>query len=345
MTSQLKNLLKGIALGTFVGFAFAFGGYLFTRGDQTQFGVVMFVLVPFISGFAVAAIVRHPKRVMACCLCGLSLTVFMILLAGLEGYLCCIMASPLVVVGMTVGAIAGYFIRGRFIDKIDQSGKITLVLLIVCPLFLAAADRVERPFRARQQYETFITSTTVSASPERTWDLIAEMQKLDGPRPYLLRVGLPVPQRCVLEAASVGGRRICYFNSGLIAQEVTDWRRPVFMGLKVTENTLPGRHWLSFIDASYELSAQDTQTKVVRHTTIDTRLYPRWYWRPFERWGVTSEHDYVFSNLRRWTATKPSPQGISVNNRNFPSTQPNSPHPERKARAVGPLAPAGATSL
>ncbi len=40
---------------------------------------------------------------------------------------------------------------------------------------------------------------------------------------------------------------------------------------------------------------------MVRHTTIGTRLYPRWYWRPLERWGVTSEHDFVFANLHRWT--------------------------------------------
>ena len=90
-------------------------------------------------------------------------------------------------------------------------------------------------------------------------------------------------------------------DSGIIAQEVTTWQRPTLMGLRVTENTLPGRHWLSFIDASYELFAEGTGTRIVRHTTIGTRLYPRWYWRPLERWGVTSEHDFVFSNLHRWS--------------------------------------------
>jgi len=73
------------------------------------------------------------------------------------------------------------------------------------------------------------------------------------------------------------------------------------MGLRITGSTLPGRHWLTFVDASYELSAVGKQTRIVRHTTIGTRLYPRWYWRPLERWGVTSEHEFVFDNLRRWT--------------------------------------------
>jgi hypothetical protein len=50
-----------------------------------------------------------------------------------------------------------------------------------------------------------------------------------------------------------------------------------------------------------ELSAIGAQTRVVRHTTIGTRLYPCWYERLLERWGVTSEHEVVFANVRRWT--------------------------------------------
>jgi len=143
--------------------------------------------------------------------------------------------------------------------------------------------------------------TTLAASPERVWDLVAQMERLDGPRPFLLRAGLPTPTRCELERAEVGGRRVCHFDSGMIAQKIMAWERPKFMELRVTESTLPGRHWLTFVDASYGLSAVGTQTRIVRHTTIGTRLYPRWYWRPLERWGVTSEHEFVFSNLHRWT--------------------------------------------
>src|SRR5215475_16147159 len=126
------------------------------------------------------------------------------------------------------------------------------------------------------------------------------MQKLDGPRPLLLRMGLPIPSRCELDFAGVGGHRICYFNKGIIAQEITVWRKPEFMGLRITESTSPGRDWLTFLEASYELHAAGEATRIVRHTTIGTRLYPRWYWRSFERWGVTSEHDFVFANLRAW---------------------------------------------
>ncbi|HYG21141.1 MAG TPA: hypothetical protein VEH04_00055 [Verrucomicrobiae bacterium] len=137
---------------------------------------------------------------------------------------------------------------------------------------------------------------------ERAWELVAAMDRLDGPRPFLLRAGLPVPNRCELRSSSVGGERVCYFDQGAIEQEVTTWQHPSKMAFRVTGNTLPGRRWLTFIDADYEFASVDGGTRVVRHTTIGTRLYPRWYWRPLERWGVTSEHAYVFANLKRWCA-------------------------------------------
>jgi hypothetical protein len=301
--SQQKNFNKGVLIGTALGVLLQLGGYLLVRGARTEFGWVMFIIVPVVSGFAVGAVVRRPKRILACCLTGGIITFSVMLFTGWEGIICCAMSLPLVATGVAIGALIGYQVRGRMIDNLPDPGKTTIVLLLLCPLFIAAADRVERPFRSVQQHEVFTTETTIAALPERTWDLVAQMHRLDGPRPFLLRAGLPTPTRCELDHPGVGGRRVCYFDSGIIAQEVTDWRPPAYMGLRITESTLPGRHWLTFVDASYELFPEGAQTRVVRHTTIGTRLYPRWYWRPLEYWGVTSEHEFVFSNLHRWTET------------------------------------------
>jgi hypothetical protein len=262
------------------------------------------VLVPFVSGFAVAATVRQPKRVAACCLTSGILTYSLLLFTGWEGIICCTMALPLVMACTAIGAVIGYWVRGRFIDKLSDPGKTTLLMLLLCPFLMAASDNVERSFVSSAQTEVFTTEITVAASPDKAWDLVAQMHHLDGPRPFLLRVGLPVPYRCTLDKAAVGGRRICYFNNGVIEQKVTTWQRPSHMGLRITKSTLPGRHWLKFVDASYELVGNDEQTRVIRHSTIATRLSPRWYWRPLERWGVTSEHAFVFSNLSRWIQQK-----------------------------------------
>ncbi len=300
MSLQSKNLFQGTCLGILVGFAFMLIGYLLDRHHQVSFGYSMFLLVPFVAGFAVAATVRKPRRIISCCICGAALCLITLIFTGLEGYLCIIMASPLLASAMAIGAFLGYFIRGRIIDRMDGPGKKTTLLLLTFPFLIAASDRLEQPFIARPQRETFASEITIPVPPEQTWKLLAEMKPLHGPLPFLVAVGLPLPQSCTLDTQAVGGRRTCYFNTGLIRQEVNAWQPPVFMQFKITQNTLPGRHWLTFLDASYELFPAGSQTRLVRRTTIGTHLYPRWYWRPFERWGVLSEHDYVLVNIQKW---------------------------------------------
>lgn len=78
------------------------------------------------------------------------------------------------------------------------------------------------------------------------------------------------------------------------------------MKMNVTEVQVPGRDWLSFKDASYEFREQMGQTLLIRKTTIVSHLLPAWYWRPLERIGVETEHDYLFEHLRRATARRES---------------------------------------
>ena len=72
------------------------------------------------------------------------------------------------------------------------------------------------------------------------------------------------------------------------------------MKLDITESTLPGRHWLKFKNAAYELRPSgDGRTLLVRQTTITSRLHPAWYWRPLEKIGVETEHEYLFEEVKR----------------------------------------------
>lgn len=68
---------------------------------------------------------------------------------------------------------------------------------------------------------------------------------------------------------------------------------------RITNNTLPGRRWLGFRTASYDFKPVNGGTEVTGKSEISSRLYPGWYWRPLEAWGVLSEHDYVLSSVKR----------------------------------------------
>src|SRR5262249_18075255 len=156
----------------------------------------------------------------------LILSLFILFLTGLEGYICVIMAMPLMAAGMAIGALAGWFLRGRFLREINDPRNPTTWTLIALPFLLAAANEVERPFRNSPRMETFTSAGEVAPPPGVAWRRLAILDAQSGDKPFLLDIGLPVPQLCEFgpEEQHVGGKRVCHFDQGIIEQEVTGWR-------------------------------------------------------------------------------------------------------------------------
>jgi hypothetical protein len=80
---------------------------------------------------------------------------------------------------------------------------------------------------------------------------------------------------------------------------VTEWNPPTSMKLEIVAFDVPGRPWLSFKDASYDLTQEGNRTLITRKTTIVSRLSPAWYWRRMEKIGVETEHEYLFEEVKR----------------------------------------------
>ncbi|HYX28056.1 MAG TPA: hypothetical protein VE863_05780, partial [Pyrinomonadaceae bacterium] len=108
---------------------------------------------------------------------------------------------------------------------------------------------------------------------------------------------LPVPVSCKTEGEGVSGKRTCYFEHGYIQERITEWDYPHSMKFEIVAFDVPGRPWLSFKDAGYDIQPIGSQTKITRQTTIVSRLSPEWYWRRLEAHGVHTEHQYLFAGL------------------------------------------------
>jgi hypothetical protein len=298
--SKDKRSIWGLLIGVAVGVLCELGGYLLMRGSQQEFGSVVFILVPFVSGFFIAVFTPPGTRMLACLVATVLLTLSLLIFLGLEGYICCLMALPLIFPSVGLGILIGRGVRdGPLKDNDNKSSNGKILMLVIAAFFLLGAKSIERQFIEVPRYETFEWRVTVAGPPETAWNLIKAMNTLEAPKPFLLKLGLPLPQSCELDREAVGGTRVCHFNSGMIAQEITEWNAPKTMEFKITKSTLPGRHWLKFISAGYEFIPEGDRTVVVRKTTISSNLYPRWYWRMFEEWGVQSEHEFVLDDLQR----------------------------------------------
>lgn len=292
------RVFRGVLVGSLTAIAFGLGGFGLVHDFNGSMGWALFFILPFITGFATAIVTEGKEVIFASLWIGAIACTAALIITRMEGWVCVLMSAPLVAFSLTMGALTGMLVRG-FLLSIGAKHLVLLLTLGVLPFFLIAAKRIEEPSRRTPRAET-ITNTLITDAPrELVWNQLKTFDRIEGTKGLLMRIGLPVPVSCTMSGEGVGATRTCYFEEGHIAERVTEWNPPNSMKLEITEFDVPGRPWLSFQDASYELTTENGRTVVTRKTTIVSRLSPAWYWRPMEKIGVETEHEYLFEEIRR----------------------------------------------
>lgn len=292
------RVLRGVAVGGLTTVAVGLGGFSLIRDASGAMGLVLFFLLPLITGFFTAIVTRGKETLLASMGLGLIACTVVLIFTGFEGWVCVLMSAPLIVFAMALGALIGVLAR-QFLLALGVKHLVLLLAIGVLPFFLVAANKLEEPSRRIPRAET-ITNTLVTEAPrELVWNQLKTFDNIHGTKGLLMRIGLPVPVSCTMSGEGVGAIRTCYFEQGHIAERVTEWNPPNSMKLEITEFDVPGRPWLSFQDASYELTTEGGRTVVTRKTTIVSHLSPAWYWRPLEKIGVETEHEYLFEEVKR----------------------------------------------
>jgi len=281
--------------GTLVGVALGLIGFFVATANSTGMGFVMFLLIPILAGMVVGWIIPSRKAIGKSALVSLFGSLLLLIATGKEGPLCALMAFPLLLVCVLLGAVLGAGLRKAI--KPERGENITAgMFVVVAPLLIFGGKQLERPLLDQTRIEVVTNSIHVADTPENTWTHIQSIDSVQGSKPWLMYVGLPVPQRCTLEKAAEGARRTCYFDKGYIQETVIAWDPPRHMGLRIDRTHMPGRHWMGFENADYWLRPEGDGTRLTRTTTISSHLFPAWYWRPLERWGVESEHRYILDD-------------------------------------------------
>lgn len=295
-----KSNIKGVVLGILIGTAFGLAGFIFVRiPGSGAMGAVMFFLVPFAAGFGIAMVTPLRTAMIISAWVSLLASLAILVVMRFEGVLCAVLAFPILAASISVGAILGELFR----NATEKFGKADLtlrsVILVVMPLMVYGGHRVEMVTLTHPRQETVTSTIRLDVPPEQVWPNLHTIDTVAGRKSLLMYFGLPIPVRCVTNGTAAGAKRTCYFDHGYIEETVLEWSPPSHMRLSIDRTNMPGRHWLRFEGAEYDLRRDGYATELTRTTTITSNLYPVWYWRPFERWGVASEHEYLFSDLAR----------------------------------------------
>ena len=293
------NTAIGVVVGSTTAVVFGLGGFFLVNDATGSMGTVLFILLPLAAGFATGLVTKGFKLAAACLWIGLLICTAVLLISRMEGFVCVLMSSPLLAICLSVGALLGALFRNTVIDRFRNQQLGIFLTLGIIPFFLMGANNAEKESRRTPRAETIADTLITDAPRELVWNQLKTFDHIKGSKGLLMRIGLPVPVSCTMSGEGVGATRTCYFEQGHIAERVTEWNPPSSMKLEITEFDVPGRPWLSFKDASYELATQEGKTVVTRKTTIVSRLSPVWYWRPLEKIGVETEHQYLFEEVKR----------------------------------------------
>jgi hypothetical protein len=259
-------------------------------------GPVMFLLVPLAAGFGIATAAQGAQQISAAAVVAMLGSLAVLIASKAETPLCAVLAFPFLFAGLIMGVGLAHLSR-QVVNLGRGGGAMKSMLFLSVPLLLFAGHRFELSALVHPRHEVVMSSIWIEASPDRVWTDLRSFDSLTVEKPILMYIGLPIPIRCTMQGNGEGSRRICYFDQGYIEETVTEWKPPSRMRLSIDRTNMPGRHWLGFEDAEYDLEQSGAGTILNRKTTIISNLYPAWYWRPLERCGVVSEHDYILRDV------------------------------------------------
>lgn len=288
---------KSFIISIIISSTFLSLGFLLLHFELVGYGFSFFVFLPFALGYAIGR-----STIKKISLWGLivSLIIFFILLiaGSLEGMVCVLMALPLIIAAIALGILVKYFVK-KYQKTRKKESHIKSSILPFCIFMFFGIAEAELTKNDKEVVE-IKSEIILPYSPMEVYEAIKSVDTLDAEKPFLMKLDLPIPLKCILEDEKVGGIRTCYFEGGEIVERVTELDKGKLLKMDVIDYQLTGRKWFEFNEAIYTFEELDNgNCNMTRITTYSSELYPRFYWEPFEKIGIEQEHEYVFRNLAK----------------------------------------------
>jgi hypothetical protein len=207
-----------------------------------------------------------------------------LLLFGIEGFFCLLMALPIAAALALPGAIVGWALMANA-RRLAAPVSLWLVAL---PGSAALENAVATP-TLRQ----VTTTVEVDAPPERVFSHVIGFSEMPPPSEWVFRAGIAYPIRARLDGEGVGAVRRCEFSTGAFVEPITAWEPPRRLAFDVTAQPPSMIEWSPYRDLraphleGYMVSRRgefrlvplpDRRTRLEGTTWYTLSIYPENYW-------------------------------------------------------------------
>jgi hypothetical protein len=268
-----------------------------------RYGWTLFIVLPVIAGALGTWSVRPATVARAMGIgaaigfvgCGL------FLLLGAEGFICVLMALPVVLSLTVAGSILAYW------GGTPTRGKRPVGMALLVPVGLLFDVNAKPPIYS------VTTSTVVSAAPERVWKNVVAFRAITDEPDWVLRTGLAYPIRTRIQGSGAGVSRSCDLSTGTVQERVVVWSEPRLLRFIVTatppamrEMGLYGPIHPKHLDGYYISTAGQFEltplpggrTLLVGTSWYQHGLWPAAYWRWWSDAVVHHIHRRVLDHVR-----------------------------------------------
>ena len=269
------------------------------------YGWTIFVLAPLLIGGIASWVMRPATAHRAVRIGALAVMVAscFLLVAGMEGLICLVMALPLVLPLGVLGACLVYYVGSA-----SLASRNGLAMLLILPVASIGWDTHAKP----PMYEVR-TAIIVDAPPELVWKRVIAFSELPDPQEWYFRAGIAYPLCSHIVGSGVGAVRYCEFSTGPFVEPIEIWDEPHLLRFRVTENPAPMREWSPYAQVlpkhlrGYMISKQgqfqltrlpDNRTLLEGTTCYQHGLWPSNYWRLWSDAIIHRIHLRVLNHIR-----------------------------------------------
>ena len=315
--ARWKWAFLAVAIGTATAvFSVSVGALLFGT-----YAYGMFVLTPFFIGLSAGYTAGRSESFDNDELIGIVALATLVgaatlVAVALEGIVCIVMAAPLGLLVIRVGAAIGKAIaQARRRSPANAFAGFFLIPLVF------AFEHADQP-NAGFNYDDEIT---IEAPREVVWEAVAHMGTIGEPPPFPFMLGIAYPLGADLNGKGVGAIRTGYFSTGQAKARVSVWDPPEVFGFHVLSEPpsmrelSPYEHvhaphvsgYFTTENTTFRLDRlSDNSTRLRVHAHQKLRMAPFAYWLPMARWTLEQSYERVLRHIKlqaeaRWQALPP----------------------------------------